>query len=301
MRVSSFQCFNVAIIIPILYFYLCIPLKYFSSFFQSAVNARREGNENPNSSVVAATMKLLAIGSYGYQIVDGSQQTTKKYLNDEKAHNAINTKFFGKVNYVNDSSYEVETVINNVEHKKPMINDFFVSQYAERRMIESYYNFFPNFCDFSSFKEMEMDRDSVYLALAHNLLDDCRKAELNETLNIIQRSQRRYCSNDFSANLTSNFFPRTCCERHIKHKKRYPALLKEEFQGPEVICLCSETYWCFDNSTYEIEFGCNALNKRTLEGTGAGTLEKYRLVLDEKTNDKSTNRGFRTIQNSVCT
>ena len=35
-------------------------------------NARREGDENENSSVVAKTMKLLANISYGYQIVDRS-------------------------------------------------------------------------------------------------------------------------------------------------------------------------------------------------------------------------------------
>ena len=34
---------------------------------------------------------------------------------------------------------------------------------------------------------------------------------------------------------------------------------------------------------------------------GAEHLEKYRCVLDEKTNAQSTNRGFRTIQDSVCT
>ena len=56
--------------------------KCFNSFVQSAVNARSQGDENPNSSRMAETMKLLANNSYGYQIMDRSRHTVTKYLND---------------------------------------------------------------------------------------------------------------------------------------------------------------------------------------------------------------------------
>ena len=68
------------------------PKKCFSSFALSAVNARRQGDENPNSSVRAETIKLLANSSYGYQIMDRSRHTVTKYLNDEKTHSIINNK-----------------------------------------------------------------------------------------------------------------------------------------------------------------------------------------------------------------
>ena len=54
------------------------------------VDARREGDENPLSGVVAETMKLLGNSSYGYQIMNRSRHTITKYLNDEKTHKAIN-------------------------------------------------------------------------------------------------------------------------------------------------------------------------------------------------------------------
>ena len=82
LLISSFFLENGTLITPLLLFYLdlalvCkkiyrfveyIPLKCFNNFVQFAVNARREGDKNPNSSVVAETMKLLANSSYGYQI-----------------------------------------------------------------------------------------------------------------------------------------------------------------------------------------------------------------------------------------
>ena len=93
----------------------------FNSFVQSAVNARREGDENSHSRVMAETMKLLAFISNGYQIINRNQHTLTKDLNDEKAHIAINNKFFKRLYYLNDRLYEIESVKNEVEHKEPII------------------------------------------------------------------------------------------------------------------------------------------------------------------------------------
>ena len=69
-------------------------MKCFTNFLQPAVNARREGDENPFSSVVADTIKLLANSSYGYQIMDRIQHTVTKHLTDEKTPRVINNKSF---------------------------------------------------------------------------------------------------------------------------------------------------------------------------------------------------------------
>ena len=116
MLISSFFLENSTLITPLLLFYLdlglvrkkiyrfvdCIPVKCFNVFVQSAVNACREGDENPNSSVVAETTKLLANSCYGYQIMDRSRHTVTKYLNDEKTQGAINTNFFKRLDHIND-------------------------------------------------------------------------------------------------------------------------------------------------------------------------------------------------------
>ena len=74
MLISSFHLKNGTIIIPLLLYYLHLglectkihqfvqytPKKCFISFVQSAVKARRQGDENPNSGVVAEKMKFLA-------------------------------------------------------------------------------------------------------------------------------------------------------------------------------------------------------------------------------------------------
>ena len=145
---------------------------------QSAVEAKRQGDENPNSSVVAETMKLLANSSYGYQIMDRSRHTVTKYLSDKKTHAANNSKLFKKLDHVNNSLYEVELAKAQIEHKEPIIVGFFILQYAKLRMLELYCNFFTRFCDVKKFEELEKDTDSLYLALAEKELEDCMRPEM---------------------------------------------------------------------------------------------------------------------------
>ena len=159
MLLSSFTLQNGTLITPLLLFYLQLglvcakihrfveytPKKCFNRFLQEAVDARRKGDENPNSNVVAETMKLLANSSYGYQIMDRSRHTVTKYTTHEKTHAAINSKLFKKLVDVNNSLYEVELAKAQIEHKEPIIIGFFILQYAKLRMLELYYNFFTRF------------------------------------------------------------------------------------------------------------------------------------------------------------
>ena len=81
MLISSFNLENGTIITPLLNFYTSLRLKCtrIYRFVQSVVDARRSGDENPDSSVVAETMKLLGNSSYGYQII-GQKQTYRDQI-----------------------------------------------------------------------------------------------------------------------------------------------------------------------------------------------------------------------------
>ena len=110
------------------------------------------------------------------------------------------------------------------------------------------------------------------------------------------------CTDNFTANATDNFCPRTCCNAHKKHDKREPSLFKEEFRCAEMLCFCSKTYCCYDKRTNKHKFSSKVLKKRTWEECDdGGPKSKYRKVLEEAVSVTSTNRDFRTIQLSVAT
>ena len=160
MLISSFILTSGTIIIPLLLFFLKLglfckkihrfvqntPRKHFDSFVQSAVDARRQGDENPTSSVVVETMKLLAISFYGYQIMDCSRHTVTKYLTDEETHSAINCEMFKRPIDITDQFFEVEFVKSEIEHREPVIVGFFILQYAKPN-VGTLLQFPQKFCD----------------------------------------------------------------------------------------------------------------------------------------------------------
>ena len=126
-----------------------------------------------------------------------------------------------------------------------------------------------------------------------------------------QRLRSNDCVDSFTADAVANIFPRTCCVKHKKHVKREPGLFKEEFRCTEMlclcefrctemICLCSKTYCCYDIISNKPKISSKGPNKRVLEQSSDGPLEKYRSVLNEKVNVTSNNRGFRTNNHSVA-
>ena len=176
-------------------------MKCFNTFFQSAVTARREGDKNPNSSVVVETMKLLANKYFGYQIMDRSRQTVKKYLSKEKTPGAINNKMFKRLGYINDQLYEVQLVKSEIEHKDPINVGLSLLQYAKLSLRELYYNLFDKYSDVTMFEELEMDTKLLYLSLSDdNLYYSIRPAMKKEWKSLRSGD----CTDAFSANSKKN-------------------------------------------------------------------------------------------------
>ena len=116
-----------------------------------------------------------------------------------------------------------------------------------------------------------------------------------------QRLRSNECVNSFTADAVEEFFLRTCCVKHKQHDRREPGLFKEEFRCTEMLCLCSKTYCFYDVASNKLKFSSKSLNKRVLEQSGDGPLEKYRRVLNEKVNVTSNTRRFRTSNLSIAT
>ena len=131
-----------------------------------------------------------------------------------------------------------------------------------------------------------MDTDSPNFTLSEENLEDVFLPEKRAEWDQIRSKD------NFTANATDNFFPRTCCNAHKKHDKRKAGHLKEGFRCARMFCLCSKTYCCFDRKSNKYKFKSKGLNERTLEDCGNGSMSKYRKMLQEAVNVTSTFRGF---------
>ena len=96
---------------------------------------------------------------------------------------------FERVGHFNDHFYQVELAIFEIQHKVPKIAGFFILQYANLRILELRYCFFIKSSDTDWHEEMEMDSDSVYLALAEKELYDCLRSDKKTILGIVMRQR----------------------------------------------------------------------------------------------------------------
>ena len=79
--------------------------KRLNDSINEAVGAKRQSVENPNTSVVGETMKLLAKNSCGSQSMKHSPHTIKRQLNVETTRSALYSNVFKESNQVNHQLY----------------------------------------------------------------------------------------------------------------------------------------------------------------------------------------------------
>ena len=311
MLISSYKLEKGPLISPLFNFYLeqglvvkkinwflqYSPKKCFTPFVNSVVAARREGDTNKNSTVVAETMKLIGNSSYGYQIMDRRKHIRTKYVKGGEVDKLLNNKLFHNLNELPTNLFEVEMRKKVIEHKEPIIVGFFILQYAKKTMLELMYNFFFRFCDSFKYEFIEMDTDSMYLSSSEEQLEELIKPELKLLWSSMRSND---CRDSFAADGEKNFFPRSCCEEHFRHDQRTPGLFKEEYRGSEMVALCSKTFCGFCSRTNTVKISCKGVNHNAI--INDDPLDKYRNVLMHKQIIECINRGFRVVSNSkVCT
>ena len=68
-----------------------------------------------------------------------------------------------------------------------------------------------------------------------------------------------------------------------------------------MLCLRSETYCYYEETSNKLKFRSKALKKWKLEQSGVATLEKYRKVLDDEVNNTALKWAFRSADHTVAT
>jgi hypothetical protein len=174
-------------------------------------------------------MKLKGNSSYRKTITNKERHHQVKYCDDEEVPSLINSPFFRELNAIDDDTYEVQSSKKKIKMDLPLQVGFFVYQYAKLRMLQFYYDCLDKYIDKSDFEFCEMDKDSAYLAISAESIDNIIKPEI----------QDEYLQDK------CDWFPRTDTAEHAKYDKRTPGLFKVEWEGSGIVSLCSKTYYCF--------------------------------------------------------
>ena len=117
------------------------PKPCFQHFGESVSTARRNGDVDPDKSIIADTMKLLGNSAYGKTVTNIDRHRDIKYCTEVGTSLLINNKRFRQLDVVTDDAYEITSSKARLTYDLPHHIGFFVYQYAKLRMLELYYNF----------------------------------------------------------------------------------------------------------------------------------------------------------------
>ena len=200
------------------------------------------GDNDPNTAIIADTMKVIRNSGYGSLIMDKTKHLQIRYVQGEnETCMKINDPLFQKLDCLDpeEQYYEVEMAKHNIKLDLPIQLGYFILQYAKLRMLEFYYDFMDAYVERSDFEYCEMDTDSAYMAISGSCLEDVIKPEMREKY---AQGLNGFCTDEsVEADANLHWFPHTCCSKHAKYDKRTPGLFKLEYQGGEMIGVCSKT------------------------------------------------------------
>ena len=117
------------------------PKPCFRNFGESVSTARRNGDVDPDKSIIADTMKLLGNSAYGKTVTNVDRHRNVTYSTEVGTSLLINNKRFCQLDVVTEDAYEVTSSKACLTYDLPLHIGFFVYQYAKLRMLEFYYDF----------------------------------------------------------------------------------------------------------------------------------------------------------------
>ncbi|XP_063692200.1 uncharacterized protein LOC134824307 isoform X1 [Bolinopsis microptera] len=248
------------------------PIKCFERFANQVSDDRRAGDADSSKTMIAETSKLLGNSVYGHSIMDKARFTNVTFCDQEKASKMVNDPFFHSLDEFSDETFEVTRLKKSVKHDLPLQLGFFVYQQAKLKMLEFYFDVVDRFIERQNFCLLEMDTDSLYLALSVKTLDEVIKPDLWEEWLEAKKT----------------WFPRTDTPENRAYDKRTPGLFKLEWQGDGFVGLNAKTYFCFDNTDQKMD----KYSSKGISKAFELSKEDYLEVLRTKTTGDQENKGF---------
>lgn len=266
----------------------------FKSFMNEVTAARRDGDRDASQAVLATLMKLLANSAYGSLIMSKERHSNITYVDSvKKAGEMVNDRRFRDLVELDDEFFEIEMAKKTITLDLPIQLGYFILQYAKLRLLQFYFDFVDVNLERTAFQAVTMDTDSLYIALNASTFREAIKPCMRSSYDHALLS---FCNDDdeIEGNGETHWLGRTCCRRHNSFDLRTPGLFKVEFEGSEMIALCSKTYLITSSTRNETKYSSKGVNK-----TNIYPLRQFRSALFNRKTSYLINRGMRARNNTI--
>ena len=243
------------------------PFKDFRAWVQSE---REKGDVDAKYKVKGDNAKLDGNSAVGKDITNKNKQTTFTYVNSfEKLSSEFNSPMFKNDTLIDKDCWEVEKFKAKVRQDLAVHIGVAVYNLAKLKMLQFVHDFLYKYFDREKLQLIQMDTDSMYLALTEEKLEDILKPAMKEDY---EREKNKWLVTK-------------------KEDRRIPGLFKEEFKGEGMVALCSKMYYVKGLTPGKNKLSCKGVSKKT----NNLSFENYKNVLISGKPISAVNKGFRML------
>ena len=141
--------------------------------FSDFVTENRRRDVDKSLSVIAETSKLIGNSAYGIQLINKSKFQNTLFVDERNVDQKINSSKFWTYDIVDEKIDKINMAKRKIVQDEPILVGFTVLNNGKQRMLEFRYDFLCRIMRPRSFRVIEMDTDSFYLALTENDLQEC--------------------------------------------------------------------------------------------------------------------------------
>ncbi len=151
----------------------------FAEFTQIVSNARRTGDVDKLLEFFADTMKLVGNSAFGSTGMDKSKHVNVKMVRENDALKLRNSSLFKTdveyKDFVESTSYK-----RKIKQNMPLQVASAVYQLAKLRILEFYYDCLDKYVSREDFQLIQMDTDSMYMAITDENFENLIKPEMKK-------------------------------------------------------------------------------------------------------------------------
>ena len=236
---------------------------------------------------------LLMFFSFGVQLTNKMKFLRTLFgTSDHDARIAVNHPNFKALEALGEQIYEMSFTPSRIKLDLPIQIGIQILNLAKLRMLQFVYHFISKFVDRSDYSFLQMDTDSMYLAISGDTLAEVIKLDYKAEYHQMLYGR---CKEQPTG---TSFLPRQCCEQDNFQDNKTPGILKTEWEGDKMICLASKTYVGESNTT-GTKLTCKGANKAFV--TKKDPFHIFQTVLSAGESVKTKNRGFRVVAGGIST
>ncbi len=214
--------------------------KPFAEFTEIVSNARRTGDVDKSLEFFADTMKLIGNSAFGSTGMDKSKHVKVKMVRENVALKLRNSFLFKKdveyKDFIESTSFK-----RKIKQNMPLQVASAVYQLAKLRILEFYYDCLDKYVSREDFQLIQMDTDSMYMAITDENFDNLIKPEMKKEYEADKNNWFPSKSEEFCQEIEMNGTKYQINKK--QYDKRTPGLFKIEWEGSAMIALTSKMYF----------------------------------------------------------